>query len=352
MGANQSTQIASQVSHHLALSLLRELSHKDPANIFISPFSIANAVSMLYCGTASETACEISEVMGLKDISREDLTNAFDVFLTSLEKSSEAFSLECANALLIQEGFPAKEEYKYVLQKSFRAMFMQVDIAKDPNSAVGRVNGWVEDKTRGMIGTLVDRLDPLVVVILLNAVYFKGRWEHQFSKDSTRLQNFYNHGDKDQAKEVDMMHLKERFYYAEEEAFSALQLPYKGQGHRHVDSPAPFSSRLGRGDGTVDTQFLEDLTKKMRKACAEPSRKGADLSGMSDCADLNVSDVVHKAVIEVNEEGTVAAAATAVMIQNRCMVYEPEFTVDHPFLFMIIDTNSNVNLFTGKIVEM
>ncbi|GIY06908.1 serpin B6 [Caerostris darwini] len=86
----------------------------------------------------------------------------------------------------------------------------------------------------------------------------------------------------------------------------------------------------------------------MRRAFEE----GADLSGMSDCADLSVSDVVHKAVVEVNEEGTVAAAATAVMINKRCMVHEPEFTVNHPFLFMIIDTKSNVNLFTGKIVEM
>ncbi|GIY60311.1 uncharacterized serpin-like protein TK1782 [Caerostris darwini] len=377
MGANQSTQITSQVSHHLALSLLRELSQKDPVNIFISPFSIANAVSMLYCGTRSETASEISEVMGLKDISREDLTTAFDVFLTSLEKSSEAFSLECANAILTQEGFPAKEEYKSVLQKSFRAMFMQVDIAKDPDSAVGRVNGWVEDKTRGMIGTLVDTLDPLVVVILLNAVYFKGRWEHQFNKDSTRLQSFYNHGDKDQAKEIDMMHLKERFYYAEEETFSALQMPYKGQGVAMLILLPLSHQGLEEVMAQLTPNFLEDLTKKMRKMKVEVTLpkfrleyskslkevfqalgmrrafdEGADLSGMSDCADLNVSDVVHKAVIEVNEEGTVAAAATAVMIQNRCMVYEPEFTVDHPFLFMIIDTNSNVNLFTGKIVEM
>ncbi|GIY46075.1 serpin B6 [Caerostris extrusa] len=295
MGANQSTQITAQVSHHLALSLLRELSQGDPANIFVSPFSIANAVSMLYCGTRSETANEISEFIGLEDISREDLTNAFDVFLTSLEKSSEAFSLECANALLIQEGFPVEEGYKDVLQKSFRAMLLQADIARDPDSAVGRVNGWVKDKTRGMIGTLVDRLDPSVVVILLNAVYFKGTWEHQFNKNSTRLQNFYNHGDKDRAKRGGHDASQRALLLCRRGSLLGLAAALQRTGRRHVDSVAPLPPRLGRGDGAVDTSVFarpheedaqsesESFPSQISTGILEELERSVPISGHAPC---------------------------------------------------------------------
>ncbi|GIY06906.1 serpin B10 [Caerostris darwini] len=256
MGSNQSTQITAQVSHHLALSLLRELSQGDPANIFVSPFSIANAVSMLYCGTRSETASEIGELMGLEDISREDLTNAFDVFLTSLEKSSEAFSLECANALLIQEGFPVQEGYKDVLQKSFRAMFMQADIAKGPRLGSGPrqwLGGGQDSRndwhTRRQTGSISGR-HPSERSVLQRHVGTSV--QQKFHPPSKFLQPWRQgqgqRGGHDASQRA-LLLCRGRILLG---PAAALQRT----GRRHVDSPAPLSPRLGRGDGAVDASVL------------------------------------------------------------------------------------------------
>ncbi|GFS72858.1 serpin B6 [Nephila pilipes] len=377
MEANDCSQELAQASHRLGLNLLRALAQEDSGNIFISSFSLANALAMLFCGAREETAVEVNHVLEFQDISEDNLTASFDLLLSSLEKSSESYTLECANAAIVQENFPVRDDYRKVLEESFHAILFQENFAKGMELAVANLNNWVKDKTHGMIGHLLDSLDPMTVMILLNAVYFKGTWEHQFEKRATYLQRFYNNGDEDNPKEVNMMHLKEKFNYVEKETYQALQLPYKGEDIVMLIL-LPYSKHgLEELANQLPSTFVEDLRKEMRevkikvalpKFRIEYSKSlkgslkalgmrrafeaGANLSGINDCLDLFVSDVLHKAVIEVNEEGSEAAAVTAVMIQCRMMMMEPEFTVDHPFLFTIYNTKSNLSLFTGRIVEL
>ncbi|GBO36906.1 Serpin B6 [Araneus ventricosus] len=366
-----------EASHRFALNLLRTLAAAGPGNVCVSPLSLCVALSMLRCGARGDTASEIAEVLGLGGISEQDLEASFGRLLSSSDQAASAYTLDCANAAVLRKDFPVNVDYKEVLEKSFRAKLIQEDFTEDLQAVVDRINKWVETKTRGMISQLLDSLDPNTVLVLLNAVYFKGAWRNQFPESATHPQVFYNTGVEANAKEVDMMHLKEEFGYAELQTYTALQLPYRGDAIAMLILLPNSLDGLEEMEKDLTPGFVRNFKEKMRKRKVRVSlprfrieyfkslketfqelgmRKafedGADLSGISDMADLSVSDVVHKAVVEVNEEGTVAAAATAVMIQCRMMIIEPEFTVDHPFLFTIYDTRNDANLFTGRIVEL
>ncbi|GFS31816.1 hypothetical protein TNIN_157941 [Trichonephila inaurata madagascariensis] len=368
-----------QASHRLGLTLLRALAQKDTGNIFISPFSLANAMTMLYFGARTETAVEINGILQFENMSEQELSTSFDLLLSAIEKSSDKYSLECANAAMIQNKFPVHDSFKKVLVESFHAVLMQEDFAKDPNLAVTHVNDWVKAKTKGMIKQLINRLSPLTVMIILNAVYFKGMWEHQFQKKNTRRQKFYNHGEEKKGTKVDMMHLKERFGYVERSTYQALRLPYKGNDIAMLILLPRSRTGLKELESQLAPTFLEDLEKEMRNMKVEVSlpkfrveySKGlketfealgmlkafddskADLTGISDFEGIYVSEIYHKAVIEVNEEGSEASAATAVVIAYRSLPPPvPEFTADHPFLFTIYNTGNKLNLFTGRIMEL
>ncbi|GFR05841.1 leukocyte elastase inhibitor [Trichonephila clavata] len=375
MEPNDCSQELARASHRLGLNLLRALAQEDPGNIFVSPFSIANALATLLFGARDETASEINQVLEFQDISEENLMNSFDLLLSSLEKSSESYTVECANAAAVQEDFCVKDEFRKVLEESFHAALFQENFAEE--KAVAHINDWIKDKTHGMISHFLDSLAPTIIMVLLNAVYFKGTWEHQFQKSDTRLQRFYNNGDEDSPKEVEMMHLKEEFFYFENETYQALMLPYQGEDIVMLILLPRSKQGLAELENQLPHTFYEDLLEEMEEMkikvalprfrveyCKSLKESlqflgmrrafGADanLSAINECHDLHVSDVLHKAVIEVNEEGSEAAAATAVLIEARMMLMEPEFIVDHPFLFSIYNPRSNLNLFTGRIVEL
>ncbi|GFR24561.1 uncharacterized serpin-like protein TK1782 [Trichonephila clavata] len=336
-------------------------------------------MTMLYFGSRTETAVEINGILQFENMSEQELRTAFDLLLSAVEKSSNEYSLECANAAMIQNKFSVQDSFKKVLVESFHAVLMQEDFAKDPNLAVTHVNDWVENKTKGMIKKLIDRLSPLTVMVILNAVYFKGMWEHQFKKRNTLSQIFYNHGQEKKATKVDMMHLKERFGYVEKSTYQALRLPYKGKDIAMLILLPRSRTGLRELESQLAPTFVEDLEKEMRNMKVEVSlpkfrveySKGlretfkalgmlkafddskADLTGISDCKGIYVSEIYHKAVIEVNEEGSEASAATAVVVTLRSAPPPvPKFTVDHPFLFTIYNTGNKLNLFTGRIMEL
>ncbi|GFT44644.1 serpin B10 [Nephila pilipes] len=358
---------------------MKTLAQSDSGNIFISPFSLANAITMLYCGARTETATEIKEILQFQNMSEEELRSSFDLLLSVVEKSSDSYSLECANAAMMPKNFPIHGQYKKDLEESFHALFVDVNFAKDPELAVAQVNQWVKDKTKGMIEELIDFLSPLTVMVILNAVYFKGTWEHQFEKKKTSREKFYNNGEEGNSKKVDMMHMKEVFEYVEESTFQALKLPYKGKDIAMMILLPRSKKGLAELESQLTPTYVEDLAKEMRNVKVKVSlpkfrieyakslvstlkslgmRKAfndgeADLTGICDVEGIYVSEIMHKAVIEVNEEGSEAAAATAVVIALRSMPRpDPEFTVNHPFLFAIYNTKNNLNLFTGRITEL
>ncbi|GBN71434.1 Serpin B10 [Araneus ventricosus] len=368
--------MAVEATHRLALNLLKAIAKKETGNIFISPLSVATVLSMLYCGACKGTASEIIKVLGLSSISAKDLEASFDHLLSALDRADSAYSLECANAAILQSNFPVKDYYKDVLKKSFHAMVIHENFTKGEQVVVDHINKWVESKTHGMISRLLDSLDKLTVMVLLNAIYFKGTWETKFSEKATRLRKFYNKGAVANAKEVDMMDLKEKFYYAEFETYKALQLPYKGNniamlillpnsldGLEEIEKHLAhnFVRNIGKSMQNRKVRvslpkFRMEFSKSLKETFQELGvqktfKDDANLSGISDLQSLKVSDIVHKAVIEVNEEGTVAAAATGVR-NTMALSRELEFTVNHPFLFTIYDIRNNTYLFIGRIVEL
>ncbi|GFY50434.1 serpin B3 [Trichonephila inaurata madagascariensis] len=310
-------------NNHLGIHLYKLLAKED-RNVFFSPFSISTALAMLFL----------------------ELT-------VKLLKKCEMFL-----------------EY-------FKAHIQEVDFVNENEKAVKQINEWVNEKTRNMIPELLDSLDPATVLVILNAVYFKGFWLHKFNEKHTFLQYFYNNGDEDNYKQVDMMHLKENFLYVEKESYKALELPYKGEDISMLILLPNTKDGLSNLENSLNSTFIQDLKQGMRKRKVEVAlpkfrleyskslkqqfqslgmnkifNAEAHLDGINDSKQLLVSEIVHKAVLIVNEEGSEAAAATAVVMMRCSLLMCPEFIVDHPFLFVIYNSKNNLIYFMGRVDEL
>ncbi|GIY46174.1 uncharacterized serpin-like protein TK1782 [Caerostris extrusa] len=377
--ASEGSNIAlANASNHVGVHLYKLLA-EEGKNVFFSPFSISTALAMLYCGAQKETAEEMRNVLGyeIAKIKDDELKSAFQKILNELETNPDSYTLACANSVLSDKEFSVKEEYKSVLEESFKAFFQEVDFKNENEKAIHLVNEWVSEKTHNLIPKLLESLDPSMVMIILNAVYFKGFWMEKFDEKNTFLQYFYNKGDKDEYKQVDMMHLKEKFPYVEKESFKALQLPYKGEDISMIILLPNARDGLEELEKSLSLDFIQDLTKGMRKRKVEVALPkfrleyskslkesfqalgmnrvfncGAHLNGINDSDQLLVSDILHKAVLIVNEEGSEAAAVTAVMVMMCSLQFDPEFIVDHPFMFAIYNCKNNLILFMGRVDEL
>nr|AII97888.1 BLTX522 [Nephila pilipes] len=220
-------------NNELGFNLLRKL-NTGSQNIFFSPFSISTAFGMLFYGTRGETAEELRNVLGYEkaDLLDDVVPDAFNRFLTQVLKgsdSSDEYVLSAANAILVDKYLRLLSEYKNGVEDLYKASVREVNFAKDAAKLVGEINAWVKEKTNGKIEKLLDRLSPSTVMVLLNAVYFKGTWKVQFDKEKTKSGVFYNNGLESAQKNVPLMHMTARFRYTSFDDFQALELPYKGE---------------------------------------------------------------------------------------------------------------------------
>lgn len=368
----------SQVNNYLAVSMHQLLSEEN-GNVFFSPFSISTAMAMLLCAAEDETERELRTALGYDSasIEKDDIACIFKDQMLALAKNPDSYTLACANSMLSQKGFTIKDLYKNILVDSFKALLLEVDFQTEGMEAVKQINDWVKEKTKNMIPKLVDTLDPSTVMILMNAVYFKGSWSQKFNESLTTVQNFCNKGLEDNLKEVNMMYRKEKYPYADNESFQALQLPYVDEEVAMLILLPHSKDGLKTVESALTPSFVRDLKQSMRKRKVEVSlprfrleyskslvssfqrlgvdkafKSGAELGAASDASNLVVSDILHKAVLEVNEEGSEAAAATKIAIVKRCMVYDPVFCANHPFAFIIYDTRSDLILFMGRVEEL
>ncbi|GBM96515.1 Serpin B6 [Araneus ventricosus] len=371
-----STLALADANNYLGLNLYKVLS-KGEGNIFFSPFSLSCALAMLFCGTREETAKEMRTVLGyeIAQIKDEDIKSYFQELLHEIEKNPDSYTLTSANSLLCQKGFLLKEEYKSVLSGFFKALFQEADIARENEKAIQVINEWVSEKTHNMIPKLLDVLDPEAVLVFFNAVYFKGFWKYPFDKEMTRLRNFYIKGQKDNFKSVPMMYINKSFSYVCKESFGALELPYIGDDVSMLILLPDSENGLRDLENSLNYDFIQDLKQDMMETRVDVTlpkfrlefskslkesfqclglekvfTTGAQFGGISDTENLLVSEIFHKAIIEVNEEGTEASAATQIEAVPMCM--NPDFIVDHPFMFVIYNTQNNLILFMGRIEEL
>ncbi|XP_010185057.1 PREDICTED: serpin B6-like isoform X2 [Mesitornis unicolor] len=364
-----------------ALDLLRKLyENKSGENIFFSPFSISSALSMILLGSKGNTEAQIAKVCLNKLIG--DAHKGYQSLLSEINNPDTKYILRTANRLYGEKTFEFLLSFIESSQKLYHAGLEQTDFKHAWEDSREQINAWVEERTEGKIRNLLAKgiLDSLTRLVLVNAIYFKGNWEKQFEKEKTAEMPF--HINKQETKPVQMMFKKDKFNmtYIGDFQTKILELPYVGNELSMIillpDAIQDESTGLERLERELTYERLIDWINPEMMDCTEVkvslprfkleedydlkpllSSMGmpdafdmgkADFSGISAGNELVLSQVVHKSFVEVNEEGTEAAAATAGVMMLRCAMIVPEFTANHPFLFFIRHNKTSSILFCGR----
>lgn len=346
-------------------------------NIFFSPYSISTALGMTYAGARGETEKQMSAVLHF-GTDQDALHRAFHELSGSLDGAGKTYQLSIGNALWGQKNYPFDKGFLALIDKYYFGGFNTVDFIQETELSRQRINQWVADKTADKIKDLLQQGDVsgATRLVLTNAIYFKGDWATQFDKKMTRLAPFtLKPAD---TIDVQMMAQSGRFSYGETELLQAVEVPYAGDD-------LSMLVLLPRGDiGVMEEQLsqqkLEDLWVKMTPTQLNiylprfkfDARYGlhdkkflpamgmvdafderlADFSGLTGKKELFISGVFHKAFIDVNESGTEAAAATAVVVGLKSMPMPPTlFRADHPFVFVILHKPTRSILFMGRVAN-
>ena len=363
-----------------ALELFKILCVDSPdSNVFISPLSISTALTMTYSGSDGATEQAMRTSLGYGDMTTSEIETGYENLLTSLAGVDNEIQLRIANSVWVKQDFDEQvyDVYKNTLETHYRSEYY----ARPFNQAtLDELNQWVSEKTEHKIDKILDQITPDNVMFLLNAISFKADWTNQFKKSETQLREF--HLSDGSIIQVDTMAQEENFKYIKKSNFAAARLPYgreqiamyiflPDQGvtlYEFMESldPEALNETINGMHGVPDLRLrlpkfkFEYGKKRLNTALSkmgmgimfDPSE--ADLSKIADVRPLNlyVDFVDHKALIEVDEEGTVAAAVTNVGISLSSASPQPTtFYVDRPFLFIIRDDRTGTILFMGQIMN-
>ncbi len=348
-------------------------------NLFFSPYSISTALAMTYGGARENTAKQMAQTLHFS-LAAEKLHPAFssmEARLNAVQKKGNV-KLSVANSLWPQKDYPFLKEYLDLTKKYYGVTITPVDFVTAAEPARLQINTWVEDKTQKKIKDLIQKgvLDAMTRLVLVNAIYFKGNWARQFRKDNTQDAPFNVSPGK--TVQVPLMTQEENFGYAETEDLQILELlyagndlsmvvllPKKADGLADVEKALTAENLAKRIQGLHQRNTLVFLPKFKMTSQFELSATlkslgmtdafdaAADFSGMDGKKGwLFISDVIHKAFVDVNEEGTEAAAATAVIMRATAMPSAPPtFRADHPFIFLIRDNQTGSILFLGRVMD-
>jgi serpin B len=362
-----------------AVDLYGQLRKQD-GNLFFSPESISTAFAMAYAGARGTTAPQMATALHFT-LPPDRLHPAMGALLTSLNAAHPGYQLHVADALWAEKDATFLDDFIKLTSTNYGAGFNRVDFKNAPDAVRQTINQWVEQKTEDKIKDLIPpgALSPATRLVLTNAIYFKGDWETKFDKASTQDEDF--HLSATQTAKTPLMHLTAKFAYFKGGTFQALAVPYKsGELSMVVLLPNDVAglpaleqslttanlkqwlTQLNIGPKVILTLPKFKMTKEFELSNAlgalgmaqafQPS--AADFSGITGKRDFWISSAIHKAFIDVNEEGTEAAAATAIVITAMAMA-RPQppviFRADHPFIFLIRDNRSGAILFMGRVTD-
>ncbi len=366
-------------NNQFACDLYRQLRSED-GNLFFSPYSISTAIALAYAGADGQTEQQIAETMHFA--SGEEFHENFGRLEKTLNDKCKAdlYQLSIANALWGQKDYKFRKTYLDRIKQNYSGEIRYVDFMHKPDKAVKTINTWVEDKTNDKIKDLIARsaIDRLTTLILTNAIYFKSDWQHQFKESRTQKEDFILL-DKTKVK-TDMMNQTKSFHYDETPELQILELPYKGQElsmflflPKEIDGlkelEKSFSAEnLSEWMSKMKPQLVDVTLPKFRTTSEFGLKKVLMSMGMTDAFGsyanfskidgtnaLYISKVLHKAYVDVDEDGTEAAAATAVIISRTSMPVIPEspkiFRADHPFIFVIRENKTESLLFIGRVLD-
>jgi len=361
-----------------AVDFVKNVSPKED-NVFFSSASISTAFAMLAAGSRGATEDQLKTTFKLNEL--DDVNEQFSNLMTILKpraQTNETYELNMANKLVLSSNDHVRDEYKSIIVNKFKATVDEYDFSRDAARAVQEINQWVSDETRGMIDRVLDDLHPMTKLVILNAIYFKGAWKVPFEKEATHQDTFFGSVEN----QVDFMTKKDdiRALKYDDNKFTALELPYVGNASMVIFLPderngieqlvqSLTSSEIERviNDLSQTAAVESDLYLPKFKVETEYDLKSilvelgvshvfspfnADLTGITSQGGLHVSKAIHKAVVDVDEEGTKAAAVTAIVMESFSIRFDPLYRVDRPFLFFIRDNVSGINLFTGKIAKL
>jgi len=376
----QAVQQLVEQNTNFALALYKTLAKEERGNLFLSPYSISSALAMTYAGARGETEKQMAKTLRL---SKEQAVvhPAFAEIASKLAAINATGNVEIttANALWLQQDFKVLDAYLATIRAQYRGQLFPVNFIEAAETARQQINTWIEEQTKQKIRELLPAgsVSELTRCVLTNAIYFKGKWANAFDPAATTELPFWV--SLDQEISVPMMHLQTPMKFAEIENIQIVELPYAGEEvslllaiskakdgigflERHLawDVLASWRREVAMQEVelflprfSVTSQFgLTGTLEQMGMSDAFSDR--ADFSGIEESKTLRISDVVHKAFIDVNEEGTEAAGATGVVI-GVTSVQEPRpvpiVRVDHPFFFLIQEKATGSILFMGRIAN-
>ena len=372
---DQGIETLASANASFGFNLMKQLVGERPTdNVFISPYSVSAALQMVWQGAAGHTKTEMDQALALSNFKPETAGSAYKELDNSIKSAAAKVALNVANSIWYAPNIQLKPQFVSINQNSYGAKLSPLDFT-DPRSA-GVVNSWVSEATHGKISKIVEPpLSSRTGLILANAIYFKGNWEHKFDNNATKDEPF--HLRTSQQKQTHMMRQSRKFSYQEDGRFQAIRLPYVGNRlGMLVFLPATNSSpnklladldgaawrekimpKFQERQGTIalprfKLEFKADLVRSLKgMGIQQAFSPTANFFGISD-GQLYVSGVDHASFVEVNEEGTEAAAATDVnlALTSAMPIVKPfQMIVNRPFFFAIEDSSTHSILFMGVI---
>lgn len=357
---------------------------EEQENVFYSPYSIALTLAMAYAGARGETEGQMAETLHYT-LSQDQLHPAINALSARLgdgsveeeEEPEKRFRLVVANSVWGQRNYSFRREYLDVLARHYGQGVRLLDFAEAPEQARQAINTWVADRTNGLIEDLVPPgiINTMTRLVLTNAIYFRAPWKYQFDDANTTDGPFRLLS----GEEITtlMMEQTQRFGYARGEGYQAVELPYVGDEVSMVIL-APTAGQFEAFEDTLDSDRFSSIVAALERTnvtlrmptfefssdfqlsealqemgmSAPFSPEEADFSGIDGTERLFIRDVLHKGFVSVDETGTEAAAATAVVIEEESVPAEPiEVTLDNPFIFAIRDVESGTILFVGRVLN-
>lgn len=385
------TQEVVNAVNQFTFDLYYQLEQSETGNIFYSPYSIFSALAMTYEGAKGETADEMESVLHFPEV--DTLRANFAAIYNNINKEDKEYELRTGNALWVQQDYPLLEDYLDIVERYYGGKATNVDFVRETEKSRQTINSFIEEQTNGKIKDLIPKgaLNELTRLVLTNAVYFKGSWEWEFDKSETREKDFKI--TPNEVVKTQMMHMdpdKTEFNYAELEKLQILELPYKGenismlillpkQGETYdYENEEVIVYNYTIGDIELSAEKLNEYKAQMEETKLDSISvpkfefdtkyfmkevlsaigmhsafsSDADFSGIDGTRNLFISQVIHQAYVKVDEEGTEAAAATAVgMVESAMPRNLNIFNADHPFVFIIQEKETGAILFLGKVVN-
>ena len=349
-------------------------------NVFFSPYSISSALAMTYEGAKGQTADEMRSVFYFPD-EISTLRSSFADLYNTLNKPDKEYKLSTANALWAEQTYNFLPEYLNLVKQYYGGETTNLDFINKAEKSRKIINGWVEDETNNKIKDLIPEgvIKQDTRLVLTNAIYFFGDWNKKFEKKNTEEMDFFV--SEDEIVDVNMMLMRYGFKYTEDGDVQILEIPYKGKelsmivvlpklGEMGALEQKLSAKKIAEWNNNFESEsvrlFLPKFKFETKVMLAQTLQQMgmptafspvADFSGMDGTKLLNIDQVIHQAFVAVDEKGTEAAAATAVVMKEMMAMPEPEpkppieFKADHPFVFMIQEKSTGSILFMGKVVD-